>query len=580
MESRAGAVAVVLMLGTVGAAAGHAGIPSATQAPPQTPAPVVGTASVTGRAVAADTGAPLRAATVVLRIMSGNSWSATTDADGRFLIDDLPAGTYTLRITKAAFVPATFGRTPREVGTFELAAGRRIDRGDLPVYRAGVITGRIVDEFGEPAVAVHVSAMRTEYFEPGVRRVVAAQTQESNDLGEFRLYGLPPGSYFLVASRRLLQFTGADNQGNVHRFVGSPSGGAPTFYPGTASATDAQRVLVTLAQTTAIGDLRLLHVPYAQISGTVVSSSGQPAPKMVVMLHPLRADGALLPIQANMIETDAQGGFSLPNVAPGEYRLDVETMARMDAIGQSGSSRRPASAEHDEFASEPVSVRGTGIPDLVIRTTRGHRVSGRVVVEGEPLRSDQLQKVNVALTAMLPGEGVSAVLQSRSAQVAADGTFSANGVSGARLIRLFGLPATHVLKTVRIHGEDAADRGADIRDDVRGVEVVVSSRPTVVKGIVMESSGAPTKAFMVAVFPEDAQRWTLWRNRYVAALRPDATGGFSITGLPAGDYYALAVDMLDDGEWAEPENLARLRATATRFTLAEGETRALTLVRR
>jgi hypothetical protein len=67
-------------------------------------------------------------------------------------------------------------------------------------------------------------------------------------------------------------------------------------------------------------------------------------------------------------------------------------------------------------------------------------------------------------------------------------------------------------------------------------------------------------------------------NRFVTALRPGRDGRFNVAGLPAGGYLAVALQTIDGGEWAEPENLEKLRAVATPFTLADGEARTLTLV--
>jgi hypothetical protein len=63
----------------------------------------------------------------------------------------------------------------------------------------------------------------------------------------------------------------------------------------------------------------------------------------------------------------------------------------------------------------------------------------------------------------------------------------------------------------------------------------------------------------------------------VSGTRPDQEGRFQMKNLPPGGYYAIAVDYLAQGEWNDPEVLDRLKATATRFSLGEGETKTLEL---
>ena len=69
-------------------------------------------------------------------------------------------------------------------------------------------------------------------------------------------------------------------------------------------------------------------------------------------------------------------------------------------------------------------------------------------------------------------------------------------------------------------------------------------------------------------------------NRFVVSARPGADGAFTVTALPAGNYLAVALPSAEAGEWAEPDNLDRLRAKATPFTLADRESKSLVLVRR
>ena len=400
MHSVRGPAAVATLLALL--APGAWGSAGEKQGAAQTPLTPAGTARVYGRVVTADTGGPVRIATVLLSSPSSPSWTTTTDADGRFDFTQVPAGRFTLRIAKAGFITTTFGASPRQP-EIELRAGQQLDRGDLVLPRAGVITGRVVDEFGDPVSDLSVAANRLEYTLPGVRRLASARNAQTNDLGEYRIYGLQPGNYYVSAKPEGLR--GVIVNSSV---TSSNRGLAPTFFPGTAAAADARPVIVAAGEVTANVSMRLLTVPLVRVAGRVVNSQGQPATNVLVMLNGARMDGAVGGTM-QYDEVDAQGRFTLSNVPPGEYRLDVVSKAHMEAIAASGSSIRPVVP--DEFASQPVSVMGENIDDLTVQTGRGFQLTGTVVVEGAAVTPGIFSGLQVEVFPLNQGQGLSMMLQ-------------------------------------------------------------------------------------------------------------------------------------------------------------------------
>jgi len=85
------------------------------------------------------------------------------------------------------------------------------------------------------------------------------------------------------------------------------------------------------------------------------------------------------------------------------------------------------------------------------------------------------------------------------------------------------------------------------------------------------------KDFTLVVFAEDADKWTLPATRWITGARPDQDGQVRIKAMPAGSYYAIAVDYLPQGEWNNPETLDRLKARAQHFVLTDGEQKRLDL---
>ncbi len=136
-----------------------------------------GTARIQGRVVSADTGAPLRRATI--RVSSGElriNRSVNTDADGRYDVAELPAGRYNLFVTRNGYVSLQFGqRRPFESGRpLDVGEAQTVEKIDFALPRGGVIAGRITDELGEPLAGIRMQAMRHQYLPNGQRQLVPA----------------------------------------------------------------------------------------------------------------------------------------------------------------------------------------------------------------------------------------------------------------------------------------------------------------------------------------------------------------------------------------------------------------------
>ena len=174
-----------------------------------------GTGRIRGRVLATDGGGPIRRAQVRISGADVAPKAALTDAEGRFEFRDLPAGRFTLQASKSGFVSVQYGQTrPFESGKpIELADKQSLDNADVSMPRGSVIAGRIVDEFGDAIPDVSVTAMR-QSWQNGRRRLVPSpgRIAQTNDLGQFRIYGLPPGDYYVSATLRGAPFEMMDGQ--------------------------------------------------------------------------------------------------------------------------------------------------------------------------------------------------------------------------------------------------------------------------------------------------------------------------------------------------------------------------------
>jgi protocatechuate 3,4-dioxygenase beta subunit len=173
-----------------------AGLPSNLAGqPPRDARPASGHAAIRGRVVAADTGQPLRRAEVRVSAADSRTGRGTlTDADGRYEFPDLPAGRYSIHVTKTTFIAWSYGQTrPGLAGTPVIVADNQAaDNIDIRLFRGAVIAGRITDDLGDPVPNARVTLMRAQ-FRRGERTLTAATTVTTNDIGEYRIFGLSPG---------------------------------------------------------------------------------------------------------------------------------------------------------------------------------------------------------------------------------------------------------------------------------------------------------------------------------------------------------------------------------------------------
>src|SRR5438876_886633 len=172
-------------------------------AQPQDVAPTP-TGRITGRVVASDNGRPVKRARVfVTAVELPGGRGMLTDDSGVFDLTELPAGRYTLTVSKSGFVSLSYGqRRPLQAGTpLQLANGQQLKGIEFQLPRGSVIGGRVLDEDGEAMPGVMVRVMRYQYLQ-GDRRLTPAGAGQTDDKGQYRVWGLMPGDYYVNAVAR------------------------------------------------------------------------------------------------------------------------------------------------------------------------------------------------------------------------------------------------------------------------------------------------------------------------------------------------------------------------------------------
>jgi hypothetical protein len=528
----------------------------------RTPAPI-GTAEISGSVVSADTGRPVRLARVVATAPELPTGRAVqTDESGHYQLRELPAGRYTVAASKAGFVSVNFGqRRPLRAGRpVEVRDGQRLRDIDFRLPRSSAINGRVTDFEGEPIVRASVRALRVRSVE-GESRIEATGSGQTDDRGQFRIYGLQPGNYYVSVSP-----PSDDGAGRADR--GRQDGGdlalsyAPTYYPGVSNLSAATQITLPLADEVSGLHLTMQLVPSARVSGIVIGPAGAMSGAFVQLITD---ESGGMSGWSFGTSTARDGTFTIPNVPPGDYTI----------VGRD----RPGRGETELYCVMPLSVHGGTVSGITLALTLGVTITGQVTFEGaaSPTAAD-LARIRIGLwipaASVLPVPGGQAAAGPR-----ADGTFTMSnvGLPGTpRRFRVTGVPRPWALKAVYLDGRDVTDDTFDLRtgEATLRANVVLTDQGAAISGTVRDAEDRPLTDATVIAFAADAQYWRPL-SRFIQAVRPDKDGVYTLRGLPPGEYLLQALDDVEPGEWYDPTLLESLRARAARIVLQQGDTKTV-----
>jgi protocatechuate 3,4-dioxygenase beta subunit len=502
--------------------------------------------------------------------------TATTNAQGAFEFTGLPAGAYRLSATpgpySAAYLsmwygakrPGGMGGLPTDTGTpIALADGEVFAKATIGLVRGAVITGRVTDENGDPLARVQVY---TIMFAPGAPRGTrGGGNAQTDDLGQFRMFGLTPGDYTIAAEAR----------GNNYVAPNAPPeteeeriGFMTTFYPGTPDDAAAQRVRTKAGTETSGVEIRMVSGRLFHVTGMVTDSQGR---------FNLRANGTLFKRAAGMaitstfgFSTDEQGRFQMRNIPPGNYRLTVRQQTPPGAVRTLDGS----ASEQGEFASVPLSITDD-LENILITTSPGATIAGTIMFENGPpqLAANQTSFQMRVFAQTGDPDGMMGAPSPQPALVTPDLTFIMKGLSGEMLLR--SSAPNNVVKAVMVGADDISDTPREFRNGDR-VTIVMTSRTSTLEGTVTDAAGKPTTEAFLILFSDDKASW---RSASIRTRRGNvdlATGRYKLTGILPGRYILVALPrdrMNAFGSLNDPSVFEALAKEGTTVVVGEDEQR-------
>ena len=566
---RAAASAVILLAACVAAPLAQvtSGVVPGTSVAGQLPRDgqlQTGTARLRGR-VTNDSGQPVRR--VPVRLFGTTTRVVNTDTNGRFDFTALPAGRYTINANRQGYSPGTSD-------PIDVSDGEQRENVSVVLVRGAVITGQVVDEFGEPVIGATVVPLRSQ-FSQGRRQLTASgQSASTNDIGEYRLFGLAAGAYYISVTARnesaTMVFQSQPGAPPTPLVSSSPDGYAPTYYPGTSDPASAQRVTVTAAQTLSNINISLTPTTLAKVSGIVLGTDGAPLSRASVTMMSRTTGGP------GTINTGAQvrpdGTFELLNVPPGSYALRATILTPGPAPTINGAPVLPT------FAVGDVTVNGADVTGVVLAPLQPAKIRGRIVFE-QPIVSSMTAS-DMRIIARPIAQDSMPMPMGPPAVARDDFSFELTAAPGLVALNASIPPGWVRQKAVRARGLDVTDTGLELKpgETIDDVEIEMTERQQVVQGQVLDSRGQPAKQFSVVLFSQDPGRWVNPTNRYWSVAVPQPRGGYKMSTLPPGDYYAFAVaGQQSIAEFSDPDFLESAARNAARFSLREGDSVTLDL---
>jgi protocatechuate 3,4-dioxygenase beta subunit len=525
---------------------------AAVQAKPQAPNPPVpaatGTARIAGLVKNAADDTPIaRARVMAVSPALPEPRVTITGADGKYAITDLPAGAYTVTATRTGFAPYTYGQGRVVTGApIAVAAGQQAGAIDLPLTAGGVIVGRILDEDGAPFAGANVDALVSRN-QGGSDMLFSVATAQTDDRGEFRLFGLAPGSYFVSAADPA--FASVSTAKGVQHY-------SPTYYPGTALADQARRVTVGGTEPPRV-EFKLQLVPPARVSGRLIPYDARQLLSGAIIMTPLEGEGVPM-VAPEEPEILPDGHFTFGGVAPGHYQIR--------ARGQT----EPVAAAL--FAVYPIEVFGEDVDGIQMTLRPGAILEGTLTVEAvRGTRPPELSTLRVRA----PFVDGNAFGEALTGTVQQSGAYILRGImKGTHQIVVDGLAPPWVLKSVRFHGSDIVDLQLPVeeREQFRDVRIVISDAGSEVGGTVKNARELPVADTGVLVCSNVPVFW-MRTSRRMRVAYTDRNGHWSIAGLPPGEYFAVAAPMIDESDLGRRDRLEALQALGTPFRIESEDAR-------
>jgi len=514
-------------------------------------------ASLEGKVLNNITGDGLSKVTILLAQAAGNvggpaiEYVTETGTEGNFSLVNLPPGQYRMYATRNGFVRTEYGARGRNRrgAILILAAEQKVRNIEVKMQPQAVISGRVLDSDGEPLSGVQMTASRYRY-QSGRRVLVGSGNATTNDMGEYRIFGLEPARYYISATYRpAISRSARDHSGNPKR----DEIYLTTYFPGTTELERASSVEARSTSATLGIDIYLSRTPTVTVSGQIINQTGLQAPQGISAM--LLATGS----SGNIVETggpqNAQGNFEFRKVSPGSYYI----VAMMSAGGKTYSGRTN------------VDVGTSNVNNTSVTIGLGYELTGSIKSDGA-----QTGYKGMGIT-LRPTQLSNTFMGTPSGTINDDGTFKLTVIDpGTYLVSVQPLKPGSFVKSIKTGERDLPDFMLDLsRTPSAPLTINLAANAPEISGLVTNAEGKPVVGATVVLIPDQEKR----RNfaQWYKFAPTDQLGHYNIKGIDPGKYKLLAWEDIDQDAWMDPDLIRPLEDKAKTITFKEGAREAVNL---
>jgi len=434
----------------------------------------------------------------------------------------------------------------------------------IRLARTGNVSGHIRKTDGQPAAGAPVQLLRFVYNNNGQKTLAPAGSARTDDRGEYRLYWITPGRYFVSAGStaeqglfvRPVEAGGAGNSPNEilnERY-------SFTFYPGVSDLKSAAIVEVQPGTELSTIDFVAPRQQLYRIRGRIVDSrtgNSLATARPGITYRGLTGGGGM---PSRQTYNPADGTFEIADIPSGSYYVSMS------------SPDNSASAP-----SVPVTISNSDVEGIVLTISPLVSIEGRVTVEGQQLAAGSaFRALMITLRPWADGEPVNAPSSSPPPQTPnADGAFTLRGtIPGEYRLAFYGLSPDLYVKEIRYNNRNVLDETMQISaSDAGTLNIVLSSKSGQVAGTVVDEKLRPVQGIRAVLVPDRHRE----RTELFKTVLTDQAGRFNIRGIPPGDFKIFAWEALEPNAHFDPEVLARFEQQSKAVHVTESSTQDVQL---
>jgi protocatechuate 3,4-dioxygenase beta subunit len=494
--------------------------------------------TISGTVVKMAGSAPLRKGRVLLISTDDKTRrvAAITDVAGKFTLKEIEPGSYRLSVSRTGFVTEQYGRRkPGGPGAILTLRPKQEMKLEFRMIPSGVISGKILDEDGEPLAGASVYASKQSYSE-GKRTLMAAWQAETNDLGEYRIYGLAPGRYFVSSTYSRFGRTFSDEtlSADVQSSTANASaeGYAKMYYPGTTEPGKAEAIVIKPGEEVSSIEMLLRPVTVHRVRGHLYNQiTNKPGTGTSLYLVPNNKANQEWDSTHSSEVRKMDGSFEISDVAPGSYVLAA-------FWGDEGKFYS---------AQQVLEVGDADLEGVALTITPGTTINGHIVWAGRP----SMEKDELSVSALPVGVGLGYQGPSR---VSRENSFTLRNIGeGHFRAEVSGQSKDCYLKEVHYGQADGLKNGFTVtKGEAGNLEIAISSQGARVQGTVMDANGLPLAGVAVALVPDAPRRDEF---RLYKTENTDQYGHFDLRGIAPGEYRVFSWEEVEQDAWQDGDFL-------------------------